>query len=172
MKSRFLAIVLVFGGVALTVPHADAQATPPDKRVRFGIQGSFAEYADLGLGARAIFDLSGHKAGLTGIAAFDYFFGGAGGFGNFLGVDVNYWEANGNVVYTFSRTGSVQLYVGAGLNLGHSSASSAFGGGSSSRLGLNALGGITFGKRGRTFAEGRLELGGGSQFVASAGVRF
>lgn len=172
MRFRFLATVLAFGGVALTAPHADAQGTPRDKRIRFGVQGSFAEHTDIGVGARAIFDLSGHKAGVTGIASFDYFFGGDGGFGDFLGVDVSYWEANGNAVYTFSRTGSVQPYAGAGLNFAHIGVSSDFGGGSNSDIGLNVLGGITFGKKGRTFVEGRLELGGGDQFVVTAGVRF
>lgn len=171
--SRLFAIVPVLSVVAaLSAPQAHAQSGTSDKRVHLGVQGSFGENSDFGVGARAIFDLSGHRAGLTGIASFDYFFVGDDGLGSLLGLDVNYWEANGNIVYAFSRSGSVQPYIGAGLNLAHASLSTDIGGVSTSDIGVNALGGINFGKSGRLFAEARLELGGGEQFVATVGVRF
>lgn len=144
--------------------------------VAFGVQGSWGDSADLAVGARVIADLSGQKSGLSVVASFDYFFPGDDGWGDFLGIDLKYWELNGNLVYGFAKSSSVQPYVGTGLNYAHVSLTESEFTGisvSDSDVGINILGGLNFGS-GRTkfFAEAKFEAGGGEQFVVTGGIRF
>ncbi|HEX7051637.1 MAG TPA: hypothetical protein VF188_15640 [Longimicrobiales bacterium] len=139
--------------VAINAPAAQAQ-------VSFGAQASFADDTDFGVGARANIGLpfSGFKA----IASFDYFF--PDGF--------DYFELNGNAVYSIrTTTPGFGPYVGGGLNIAHSSVDAIdF---SDTEMGLNLLGGAEFGTGPiKPFAELRIELRDEGQFVLAGGVNF
>lgn len=144
-------------------------------QVRFGAQASFANDVDLGVGARAQFGLKQISERLEGIASFDWFFPSGD-----AGVDWTYFEINANVAYAFPLTGSSTLrpYAGGGLNFARISIDYpdlpfAPGSYSSTDVGLNVLGGAKFGTGALTpFAEVRLQLGGGEQFVISGGILF
>jgi hypothetical protein len=146
-----------------------------DKKISFGVQASWGDDADLGLGARVQLDLENVKPGLAAVGSFDYFFPGNGGV---TGVDISYWEANANVTYSFELKGRpFRPYVGTGLNLAHGSGSvdilGISAGGSDNNIGANLLGGVAFSKGNlKPFVEAKFELGGGKQFVLSGGVRF
>ncbi len=140
-------------------------------QIGIGGQLSWADDADLGIGARAAFSLPTKAAPLEIIATFDYFFPD-----DAAGLDVTYWELNGNVVYLFDVPApKVTPYAGAGLNLAHGSVDAGTPGTSVSdtELGLNFLGGARFDLGSVTpFGELRVELDGGEQFLISAGVLF
>jgi len=165
MRKTLLAITLL-AVIGLHAQEAQAQ-------VRFGAQASFGDDVDFGLGARAVFSLKQFNERLEGIASFDWFFPDSG-----VGVDWTYFEINGNVVYSIplSSSSSLRPYAGGGLNIARSSIdfdtpllSSA----SDTEIGLNVLGGTKFGSGRLTpFAELRIELGGGEQFVISGGFLF
>jgi opacity protein-like surface antigen len=151
------------------VPGAAAQERP----IRFGIQGNWADDADLGVGARVQVGLADFYEGLRGIASFDYFFPGDDDDIGVVDLDVTYWELNANVTYTLK--GRLAPYVGTGLNIAHASAGVDvgdidLGSDSETDLGLNVLGGLRLSDR--FFAEAKLELGGGEQFMLTAGVLF
>jgi len=128
------------------------QAQEARAQVRFGAQASVADDVDLGLGARVLFSLKQFSERLEGIASFDWFFPDSG-----AGVDWTYFELNGNVVYSIPLSNTSALRPSA----------------SDTEIGLNLLGGSKFGSgRITPFAELRLELGGGEQFVISGGILF
>jgi len=167
--------------VLLSLPGlADAQrrAAPrrqaaPQRPVSFGVQASFGTETDFGIGGRVVFGLRSlfPTTPLDAHVSFDYFFPDAP-----AGADVTYWEVNGNVAYrirTTSRT--LAPYVGGGLSIAHASVDVGTGSASDTDVGLNLLGGTTFGAAAtkvKPFAEARVTLGGGEQFVITGGVRF
>jgi hypothetical protein len=139
----------------------------------FGVELDWNNDVNEGIGARGVFPLNGliPRTPLDGIVSFDYFFPSAPS-----GASVHYWEINGDIAYRFAVPGS-QLgpYLGGGLNIAHASASAAGVSTSDTKAGLNVLGGATLKLRGShllPFAEARGELGGGKEFVLTAGVRF
>src|SRR5262245_40668298 len=106
MKSRswiLLSLALLLG----SAPSAQAAEHP----MRFGLEGNWADDADLGVGVRLQVGLADVHPGLRGAASFDYFFPDDGAFG-LADVDVTYWEANANLTYTLR--GRLAPYVGAG----------------------------------------------------------
>jgi len=139
-----------------------------DKSLWYGPQASFADEADLGLGARAHWTMK-TRLPLALIGTFDYFFPSTE-----AGVDASHWELNSNLAYQFGRRW--RPYVGPGLNFAHRSAN--FTGtefsGSDSGVGMNVLGGVrrVDGRKRQYFAEARYEIGGGEQFLVTAGVLF
>jgi len=154
---------------AATRPAAAAAQGP-----RFAAEISWNNDVNLGIGGRGVFPLNSLFPGtpLDGIASFDYFFPSAP-----AGTSAHYWEINGNVVYRFRvpRGTSVGPYAGGGLNIAHASASAGTTSASVTRGGLNLLAGTTFKLTGSNltpFAEGRGELGGGKNFILTAGIRF
>jgi len=163
-------VLVVLGGLALLgSTAADLRA-----QTRFGVQASFgSDDVNFGIGGRATFNLRSliKTPGFEGIASFDYFFPDAP-----AGVDVTYWEINGNLGYAIPNVkGSVAPYVGGGLNIAHASASSGGVSGSDTKVGLNLLGGIKFKSRTSRlapFVEARIELSGGEIFVLTGGVVF
>ena len=140
-------------------------------QVGLGGQLSWAEDAELGIGARGTFGLPS-TVPLEIHGSVDYFFPPEDAFG----VSVTYWEANANLVYMFQIPASpVAPYAGAGLNLGYFSRDIDIPGedSSSTELGLNLLGGAKFNLGPVTpFGELRFEVNGGEQFVISAGALF
>jgi hypothetical protein len=140
-------------------------------QIGLGGQLSWADDADLGIGARGTLGVPTQIGQLEVIAALDYFFPD-----QVAGIDVSYWELNTNLVYMFRvPTPVVAPYAGAGLNFAHASVSTDLPGVgfSDTELGLNLLGGAKFNVGSVTpFAELRLELDGGEQFVITGGALF
>lgn len=137
-----------------------------DDRVHVGGQLNWADDADFGVGGRVMVGLPTYP-GLELLGSFDLFFPDG---------DVDYWEINGNAVYNFPIPEglSVRPYTGGGLNIAHIDAGGrGFGRGEDTDLGLNLLGGVKFPLDNFTpFAEARVELGGGEQFVLTGGFLF
>ncbi len=143
--------------------------TPPgalcNERVHVGGQLNLAEDADFGIGGRLMVSLPPHPR-FELLGSFDVFFPGE---------DVDYWEVNGNAVYNFPFPETlIRPYAGGGLNIAHIDANGrGFGHGEDTDLGLNLLGGVKFPLANFTpFAEARVELEGGEQFVLTGGVLF
>ena len=180
---------LLFAGLALVAAPLSAQTPKPkpksttvapaarttvqaslstDKSLWYGPQASFADESDLGLGARAHWNLNTSRP-LAVITSFDYFFPSAP-----AGVDAKHWEVNGNMAYQFGRRW--KPYVGPGLNLARRTADVPVADVSASEtsLGVNMLGGVrrVDGRKRQYFAEARYEVGGGEQFLVTAGVLF
>jgi len=112
------------------------------------------------------------RGGFFGEITLDWFFP-ARTTVNGLSVSQTYWEANFDGVVDLKP--APWLYVGTGFNFTDLSIDTGdlaapYGG---SELGVNLIGGIKLGNhRGAPFLQARYELGGGKQFVASAGVHF
>jgi hypothetical protein len=157
----------LFGVTALAV--LAARPVPVEAQARLGAQVSLADDYDVGLGVRVRGDTPRLIPGapLSVIGSFDWFFPGNNQI---------YVELNGNLVYNFRIVGSpLRPYVGGGLNIAR--IDQDLPGGASNddtALGLNAVGGVNFGTRGRLlpFVELRLEISGGEQLVVAGGVYF
>jgi hypothetical protein len=161
--------------VLISLPAmADAQrraAPPPQRPVSFGIQADFGTETDFGIGARAVFGLRSlfPTTPLDAHVSFDYFFPDAP-----AGVDVTYWEINGNIAYRIPTTNAgFRPYAGGGLSFARASATVNNVTASDTDIGLNLVGGATLGRSNtKPFVEARVTLGGGDQFVITGGVRF
>ena len=131
---------------------------------RWGPELSLATDTDFGLGARVEFDFN--RSPLTVIASFDYYFPDG---------PVDYWEINGNLIYSFdlSSAPSVTPYAGGGLNIAHASVDSEFGSASDTDPGLNLLGGARFDAGSlMPFIEMKFTIEGAEQFVVTGGLLF
>lgn len=151
----FLAALFVAALLALP-------GTARGQAAAFGPQLSLADDTDLGLGARAVLNLSDYE-GWEAVGSFDLFFPEN---------DVDYWEINGNLVYNFpvEETRTFFPYVGGGLNVANADAPTVEG---DTDLGLNIVGGGKFDAEGVTpFVEARIEVEGGEQFVVTGGLLF
>ncbi|HYK83680.1 MAG TPA: hypothetical protein VEU55_11105 [Gemmatimonadales bacterium] len=143
------------------------------QRAQFGAELDWSSDFDFGIGARGVFPLVSlfPKTPLDGIVSFDYFFPSAP-----AGTSAHYWEINGDVAYRFTvpRSSSLAPYAGGGLDIAHYSATVAGVSGSTTKAGLNLLGGTTFKVKSSVtpFLEARGELGGGKTFILTGGVRF
>lgn len=164
---KFLSLTVIAAAVAAAPVRAQEIVTVPRSPANLGIQASYAEDADFGIGVRYENDLnkviSGMSPKLHFILAFDYFFPGDP-------VDT-YYEGNVNLTYQLGdMRRSIGPYLGGGLNIAHVEA----GGFDNTDLGLNILGGIRFRSASRTvpFVEVRFEAGGGEQFVITGGILF
>jgi opacity protein-like surface antigen len=163
---------LVLTAVAAALPAVvNAQVAMGVKPLRLGAQANFAtDGSTFGLGARGEYSLATMVPSLTDfrfVGSFDFFFPDAG----------SYFELNAGVATSFSMpTAPVTPYAGAGLNIARSSID--FGGTIGTRsntdVGLNVFGGVRFKPMGTLipFAEARIELGGGENFVISGGLLF
>lgn len=166
-------------GVAFVAAMAVLTPNTASAQTGFVIQANYGDDVDLGVGAGIDFGLGSltAKQGIRAEATFDYYFPGDGGsFGTF-DADYKYWEINGNLLMDIKSVAG--LYVGAGVNYANSSwdfdGCGAFCDNidnSSSDVGLNILGGYSFGGQKSPFVQAKFELGGGEQFVVSGGIRF
>ena len=160
-------------------------AAPAQAQIAFGPQVSWGSDSDLGVGARVEVPVGGMITGdsesvlaaLKFIGSGDYFFVDCGDSEN---VDCSWIELNANAAVPLPLEG-FSPYVGGGLNFTMVSVefddevcpAGADCDSSNSEVGLNVLGGLSFPLGGmNAFAEGRFELGGGEQFVLSAGILF
>lgn len=173
MKTRISAII-VAGLLALGTADAGAQ------EASFGGQLNFASGtenfdADLGIGARVAIPLTFDTTPLLATGTFDFFFPDEP-----QGVDLTYWELNTNLSYLFGvpEDTSFRPYAGGGLNLARLSSSQTIGGqeveSSDTELGLNLLAGALFASDApiTPFAEIKLEIAGGEQFMITGGILF
>jgi hypothetical protein len=178
-------VVLTVLGLALMAGEVSAEprggargstagAFASQKSIRFGAHASYANESDLGVGARALWSVSGLRR-LAVVTSFDYFF--PSGSEGVVSVDARHWEVNGNFAYHFGSRW--RPYAGPGLNLARRSAELAFLGAPSgsareTALGVNLVGGVrrVNGTKRQYFAEARYEVGGGEQFLLAAGVLF
>lgn len=165
---------LIIAGAVL----ATGIAAPAAAQVQMGPQLSWGDDSDLGIGLRAQVDFGSFMkqnqsavSRMTGVVRLDYFFPGCPS-----GVDCSYIELNADVQYPLDFGTGFEPYVGGGLNFAHASneVDVPFVGtvsDSHSDVGLNVLGGARFAIGHFTaFGEGRIELGGGEQFVLTFGV--
>ncbi|MDX1577916.1 MAG: hypothetical protein R3266_05505 [Gemmatimonadota bacterium] len=170
MARRAFGLVVVAFGMAFGVSTLAAQD------VRVGGQVSFADDADFGIGPRLAIELPGVSEGLWLVGTFDYFFPDEGFLGD--GTDVDYWELNGNAIYTIRLPDApnVEPYIGAGINIARFSSqveTEPEVDVSDTNVGLNILGGLDFPLQGFTpFVEARIEIDGGEQFVVTGGILF
>lgn len=145
--------------LSLAVYPVDLQA-----QVGLGVQGSWAEDADWGVGARAAVQLPVDKAPLVFVGTFDWFFPEADEIHD-------YWEINANLVMK-PALALIAGYFGIGLNLAHTVAQDPFGAGtiSETKAGLNLVGGLIYDGLLTPYGEVRYEIGGGEQFVVTVGI--
>ena len=160
--------------IAVAVSLASTVAAGSAHAQRFGGQLSWGSDTDLGLGARAEFNLTNVMA-KTGpfsrafiVTQFDYYFVDCP-----AGADCSYWELNPTLAVPIPAT-NLRPYLGAGLNIAHASVDiPGFGGGSDTETGVNLLGGLKFNLGGaEAFSEARISLGGGEQLALSFGFLF
>ncbi len=153
--------------IALAVPALVAPPLQAQQPTRFGAQISFANNANVGIGARMVSDfafLVPSARNISLIASFDYFFPGN---------NVTYWELNGNAVYRFTIAGArIMPYAGGGLDVSH--ASLRFSSVNGTQMGLNLVAGTWFDTNTslRPYLELRAELAGAGQFVLTGGLLF
>ncbi len=148
-----------------------AAPRPAHAQFKFGPQLDWASQSiGFGVGARAEMSLDQYIPTVKGLgvnASFDYFFPGS---------SITFWEINADPTYHFAIPNvSFAPYVGAGLNLSHTSVSNCpFSGCSSTNAGLNLLVGTNFPALGKItpFAELRVEIRTGGAFVITGGVLF
>ncbi|MDV3207377.1 MAG: hypothetical protein LOY04_09960 [Rhodococcus ruber] len=157
-----------------------ALAAAPASAQRFGVHANWSDDFDFGIGGRVEVDalnLITDERPLSRtffIGTFD--FPDCGFDLEDDSFDCSYWEINGNLAIPLAAA-DIDPYVGAGLNIARFSAdySGTVPGvdleGSDTDVGLNLLGGLRFMLSSLSaYAEARLELGGGEQFVITGGV--
>lgn len=162
-------------GVAFVAAMAVLTPNTASAQTGFVIQANYGDDVDLGVGAGIDFGLGSltAKQGIRAEATFDYYFPGDGGV-----VDMKYWEINGNLLMDIKSVAG--LYVGAGVNYANTSwdFDDACGpfceaySDSNSDVGLNILGGYSFGGQKSPFVQAKFELGGAEQLIISGGIRF
>lgn len=155
-----------------------ASAAPAESQVYLGAEANWAQDFDLGVGLRLDVPVEAVHEQFWITGSFIYFFPGESSEG-LPGVqaDIEYWEANANARFRIETAdGGFTPYIGSGVNLANVSGTvSIAGAGSTSqsdtKIGLNLLAGVEFGRGpSRPFLEGRFEVGGGEQFVVAGGI--
>lgn len=129
--------------------------TDADAQASFGADLSYGtEVEAMGIGARAKVGLGPIPFGVIG--SFDYFFPD----------NRDWWELNGNAVWSLGLPVGPEPYFGAGLNYVEFD--------TGSETGLNILGGVEIGwpLPITPFVEGRYATTGAGQFVLTGGVYF
>lgn len=167
--------------VGITIFLCSFAALPGEAQIHIGLQGSYGEETDWGIGARLTADVFQTPTGwFELIASFDYFFPDDDWEIPFLSVEYTYYEINGNVVYNMSLPNSPLVpYAGAGINVATGDVSADIFGFeidaiSETETGVNVLGGLKIKTTGRftPFVEFRYESGGGEQYVLTGGIVF
>lgn len=155
--------------VALAIGATDTQAQA------IGVQVSYADDFDLGVGARVELGLpnlltsTGPLANTFLIGTFDYFFPDCADGGS-DDIDCSYMEFNGNLAVPVGSS-SLRPYAGAGLNVARAKVDFFGESESETEIGLNVLGGLRFMVGGLSaYGEARYELGGGEQLVFTVGA--
>jgi hypothetical protein len=165
-RTKIAILAAALSAASSSAALAQGTVTSSGRSIQFGVQLSYADDAELGIGGRLRHSLRSlfPRAPLTGAFTADIFFPGN---------SVDYFELNYNVVYNFTLASAprVSPYVGGGLNFARIS----FGNANNTDLGLNIVGGANFrsaGARVMPFVEIRVEAGGGEQLVLTGGILF
>lgn len=157
------ALIAVAAGAGLALLGAgEARA----QGLAFGGQLHWSDDYDFGLGPRVELPIELPSGALTFNGSFDIYFPDDIG-----GTERDYWELNGNVVYTFELPeSSVEPYAGGGLSLAHIDFEP---GGEDTEVGLNVLGGLRFPKAAFVpFVEAKFMIQGGEHFALTGGLMF
>ncbi|MDX1577917.1 MAG: hypothetical protein R3266_05510, partial [Gemmatimonadota bacterium] len=121
------------------------------------------------------------SAGFRAVGSFELFFPGddfeiGDTTAEDAGADVDYWEANVNVVYDLLPLLPITPYVGGGLVFAHTEITGTPDGlldRDATDTGLNLLAGVELDAGSATpFVEVRLEIDGGDQWVVTGGIVF
>ena len=143
--------------------------TSADAQIRIGPQLSWGDDTDLGIGGRVVASV-GTLNTWDFIGTFDVFFPD-----DSPANDISYWEANGNLAYSFGLPDLPALspYAGFGLNIAHVSVGTDSGDFDDTDLGINFFIGNQFDAGSMTpFAELRVVAEGASQVVLTGGILF
>jgi hypothetical protein len=149
--------------------------------IAFGVQGSVADHAGFGIGPRVMLDLGPLDLGFRLVGSAELFFPDAETFersGTAVEADdVDYWEANLNVVYTLGLpVVPLTPYLGGGLNFAGIKVEGSPDGLldiDETDAGVNVLAGLELRLFGvAPFFEGRYTFGGGDQWVLTGGITF
>lgn len=165
IKLLFITALLLIGNCLVTTAQTET---------RLGAMVAYGtEIENVGIGINAEFPV---MENLTISPALIYFLPK-----DEYGINVNWWEINGNANYYFMDSEGFGFYGIAGLNYTHVSIDyddSPFGGGSmeasDGRFGLNLGAGANFniGSSIIPFAEAKYVIIDGSQLVIAAGIKF
>jgi opacity protein-like surface antigen len=170
-KSLFFALLFAFV-LPFTAPKAQAQfvLTP---YLGYNIEDGFGFLVGIGGEFVAPFEIS--NLDLSIAPSVEYVFTEDFDGGGFVDdVSTSYIQVNGDVIAKFAPSGSIAPFAGAGLAYGIFSAESNGFDASSSDIGLNLLGGVTFPDAlgfGDPYVQGRLTLIDGSAISIIGGVR-
>jgi len=144
---------------------AMAVAQAPRERPHFGVQASYGNDSDFGVGVRFKYSLRGlfPTVPLSGTASADAFFPGNG---------FTWWDFNYNVTYALKIPNAPRVgpYAGGGINFAYVTGNGA----SDGKVGINVLGGMTFGNTASAtpFIELRGVIGPANQMVLTGGLLF
>lgn len=159
------------GSAALAGVLAVATPSVANAQIGFVAQASYAVdgVEEIGIGGGVNFGIGSltEKYGIKLETTFDYFL---------VEDPAKFWQINGNLLYDMKAVPN--LYLGAGMNYSKSSVdlpgtACDIVDCSSSDIGLNILGGYKLGAgKMAPFVQAKFELGGGEQFIVTAGIRF
>lgn len=170
-KSLFIALLFAFA-LPFTAPKAQAQFVLIPY-AGYNIEDGFGFLVGIGAEFVAPFELN--NLDLSIAPSIEYVFTEDFDGGGFIDdVSTSYIQINGDVIAKFAPSGSIAPFAGAGLAYGIFSASSGGFDASSSDIGINLLGGVSFPGAlgiGEPFVNGRLTLIDGSAISIIGGVR-
>ena len=133
-----------------------------------GAQGGWGSDFDWAVGGRLTLQFEGPRVPVALIGSYDWFFPQRS-----VNIDVEYWEANVNLIFVQPALGDVSTYGGIGVNVASVKTQTMPGGTSvsSTDVGANVVGGAkVVSGRLNPFFEMRFEIGGGEQFVVVLGL--
>jgi hypothetical protein len=170
-KSLFFALLFAFV-LPFTAPKAQAQFVLVPY-VGYNIEDGFGPLVGIGAEFVAPFELS--NLDLSIMPSAEYVFSEDFGSGD-AAVSTSVFQINGDVIAKFAPSGSIAPFAGAGLAYVVFNVDSDFAGVdfSSSDIGINLLGGVTFPGAlaiGEPYAMGRLTLADGSAISIIGGIR-
>lgn len=170
-KSLLLALLFAFA-LPMTANRAEAQFTLIPY-VGYNIEDGFGFLVGIGAEFVAPFEMS--NLDLSIAPSIEYVFTEDFDGGGFVDdVSTSYIQINGDVIAKFAPNGSIAPFAGAGLAYGIFSAEANGFDASSSDIGLNLLGGVSFPGAlgiGEPFVNGRLTLIDGSAISLIGGIR-
>ena len=164
----------------MTALFSGSALAADEKPAFFGVQGSWNQDADFGVGARIGVSLDKFVENVEVVGSFDYFFPQEDDELAGLDVDLEYMEFNVNALYKIELSGSsAKPYLGGGLNIARVKGGVGMDLGeygtfdfsaTDTATGVNVVAGVLI--KDRFFVEARNSFGGGETFVVTAGVRF
>lgn len=170
-KSLLIALLFAFA-LPMTANRAEAQFTLIPY-VGYNIEDGFGFL--VGIGSEFVAPFEMNNLDLSIAPSIEYVFTeDFSGGGIVSDISTSYIQINGDVIAKFAPNGSIAPFAGAGLAYGIYSAESNGFDASSSDIGVNLLGGVTFPGAlaiGEPFVNGRLTLINGSAISVIGGLR-